>query len=101
MTERIDILGGACSAPARAAGASASSHSVRKGGSMPQGIPASWKNCGSCEFWSGARKPSTFRDQAEVEDTSFTGECVGGGCDRMQMTAMGNCTQWRKWGVLQ
>jgi len=68
---------------------------------MSQTFPPSWQACLTCDYWGGPRKPSAFRDQAEVEDTSVSGECVGGGWDRTQMGALQNCPQWKKWGVLQ
>jgi hypothetical protein len=68
---------------------------------MSTSIPKSWNNCATCERWAGARKLSVFRDQSEVEDTTNTGECVGGGFDRMPMSAMQSCSQWELWGLLK
>ena len=67
---------------------------------MSQTFPPTWQNCATCERWGGPRKLTAFRDQAEVEDTSATGECMGGGFDHMQVSAVQSCTQWKKWGVL-
>ena len=67
---------------------------------MSQVYPTNSQNCATCEHWAGRRKPSAFRDGAEVEDINDKGECVGGGFDRMQLTAFGSCSIWRKWGVL-
>jgi hypothetical protein len=68
---------------------------------MAQTFPPSWQNCVTCERWGGPRRASTFRDQAEVDDPSATGECLGGAFDRMPMSAMQSCPQWKKWAVLQ
>ena len=68
---------------------------------MANSKPASWHNCVTCEHWAGPRKVSTFRDRVEYNSDSDKGECVGGGWDRTQMPAMGSCSQWVKWAVLE
>jgi len=68
---------------------------------MAEAYPATWQKCATCELWAGSRKLTVFRDQAEVEDPSATGECIGGPFDRMPMNAFGYCQGWKKWGVLQ
>lgn len=64
-------------------------------------LPATWKNCVTCERWGGPRKVSTFRDYAEYRDDNDKGECVGGSWDRQQMSAMSTCNKWVKWAVLK
>jgi hypothetical protein len=44
---------------------------------MANGKPGSWKNCVTCQFWTGPRRPSTFRDRAEYGSDSDKGECAG------------------------
>ncbi len=68
---------------------------------MAKSVPASWKNCVTCQFWGGTRKASAFRDRAEYSSDQDKGECVGGAWNRSQMTAMSTCRQWEKWGVLK
>jgi hypothetical protein len=62
--------------------------------------PATWKQCATCEFWAGSRRPSHWRDRSEYESGS-KGECAGGGWDRSQMTAENSCGSWKKWGILK
>jgi hypothetical protein len=68
---------------------------------MARSLPASWKNCVACNLWSGARKPSHWRDQVEYPDDNAIGECIVGVWDRQQMGAMGSCNKWVKWSVLK
>lgn len=68
---------------------------------MASSKPSSWNICVTCQYWGGSRKPSTFRDQAEYGSDQDTGECVGGGWDRLQKTAMSTCDNWEKWGALK
>lgn len=59
-----------------------------------------WKQCVTCEYWGGSRKASTFRDHAEYNSDQDKGECVGGGWNKTQKTAISTCAKWAKWGVL-
>jgi hypothetical protein len=68
---------------------------------MANSKSSSWKNCVTCERWGGSRKASTFRDSVEYNSEQDKGECIGGGWDRTQTTAMGSCGKWAKWGVLK
>ena len=61
---------------------------------------ANWKNCCTCAFWTGHRKPSAFRDRVEFE-RGAKGECAGGGWNKSQMSATSNCSSWAKWSVLK
>lgn len=68
---------------------------------MGNSTPSTWKKCVTCQFWGGPRKPSTFRDYVEYGTDQDNGECMGGGWDRQQKTAMSICTKWEKWSVLK
>ncbi|MFZ4725282.1 MAG: hypothetical protein ACOYMD_07510 [Paludibacter sp.] len=59
-----------------------------------------WKNCCTCDFWTGQRKPSYWRDRVEYE-SGAKGECAGGGWNRSKMEANGGCSTWRMWSVLK
>lgn len=60
-----------------------------------------WKNCSTCEFWAGPRKPDTFRDGVEV-DNAAKGECTGKTWNRSQRSAnSSSCSDWRPWGVFR
>ena len=63
-------------------------------------IQPSWKQCVTCEFWAGSRRPAQWRDFVEFERTA-KGECCGGGRDRLKTEAMGTCNSWRKWSILK
>ena len=63
--------------------------------------PSFWKNCVTCEYWAGPRKASTFRDRAEYNNDQDKGECVGGGWNKTQKTAIGTCNKWEKWSPLK
>ena len=63
-------------------------------------IPSSWRNCCTCEFWAGSRRPSAFRNMSEY--VIYTkGECAGGGYNRAMMDGLSSCGRWKKWGVLK
>ena len=62
---------------------------------------SSWKNCVTCEFWTGPRHISEFRDRVEYRSDHEKGECVGGGWNWSHQTAMSSCGQWRKWSLLK
>ena len=68
---------------------------------MENSKPSSWDVCVTCQFWGGERKASTFRDRAEYGSDGDTGECVGGGWDGSQKSAMSSCNKWERWGVLK
>jgi hypothetical protein len=68
---------------------------------MAKSKPSTWKNCVTCQYWGGSRKASTFRDKAEYGSDNDKGECIGGGWNRQQKTAMSTCSKWEKWGVLK
>lgn len=63
--------------------------------------PSTWKNCVTCNYWTGPRKPTTFRDRVEFNSEQDNGECAGGGWDRSQRSAVSTCNKWVKWGVLK
>jgi hypothetical protein len=63
-------------------------------------VPASWKDCVTCERWGGQRKPTPFRDGVEYDPSRDNGECLGGGWDRMQIGAMQTCNRYKKWRAL-
>jgi hypothetical protein len=60
---------------------------------------SSWKNCGTCDFWSGSRRPDGFKSGVDV-DQHAKGECMGK-WNRQPRTANQSCDGWRKWGVLK
>jgi len=60
-----------------------------------------YKGCVTCDHWAGPRKPSTFRDSAIYESDQDTGECVGGGCNRLEKKALTICPKWSKWSALK
>jgi len=57
------------------------------------------KKCSTCEFWTGPRKPSTFRDYAEA-DGAAKGEYCGDWNGR-QKEARDSCSGWKAWGVFK
>jgi hypothetical protein len=59
-----------------------------------------WKNCSTCEFWTGPRKPNSFRNGVDV-DASAKGTCTGKTWNRMPRTATQNCSDWHPWGVFR
>jgi hypothetical protein len=61
-------------------------------------VPASWKDCVTCERWGGQRKPTPFRDGVEYDPSRDNGECLGGGWDRMQIGAMQPATGTKSGG---
>lgn len=61
---------------------------------------ATWKHCITCQLWGGQRTTNVFRDLAECANDQVKGECIGGGWNRQQKTAMGSCSKWEKWAVL-
>jgi len=61
---------------------------------------ASWKNCVTCECWTGSRNISESGDRVEYSGDQEEGVCMGGGWNRTQKTAMSSCGQWRKWSLL-
>lgn len=68
---------------------------------MSQTMSANWRQCAVCEYWGGRRTATTFRDQATYDGLQAKGECLGGGFNRMQVTATQTCPKWKKWGVLK
>ncbi len=60
---------------------------------------SSWKCCGTCEFWSGPRKPDTFMRNVKF-DTADKSQCLG----KLKGSSKGgndSCSSWKKWGVLK
>ena len=54
-----------------------------------------WKNCATCEFWTGPREFNELLDAAEVE------EMAQGNCDAegkgARSYATTSCIRWRRW----
>jgi len=55
-----------------------------------------WKNCATCEHWSGARKPLPGHDGVTV-DSSTVGVC-NGFWKGSRKYANDKCGGWAKWG---
>lgn len=68
---------------------------------MSSSLPSNWNNCATCQFWTGPRTPTTFRDRVEFESNDIQGMCAGGGWDRSMKAAGSCCSDWVKWGVLE
>jgi hypothetical protein len=69
--------------------------------SMNEGIPSNWEECVNCQFWTGPRRISEFRDQVFYEGGYVEGECVGGGWDKYQKGARDSCKDFVKWSVIK
>lgn len=59
------------------------------------------KNCVTCQFWQGARKPSELKGWVEYGRDSDQGECALGKWARQTLKAMFSCRDWEKWGAVR
>ncbi len=66
-----------------------------------QSTTARMKNCVSCQFWAGPRKPGIFRDRVEYGSRDDKGECIGPIWNGREMKALASCQKWEKWSVLK
>lgn len=56
--------------------------------------------CVTCQNWDGPRKLSHFRDRVEYKNNQDKGECIGGGYNGTQQTAVFSCSKYVKWSLL-
>ena len=67
---------------------------------MKSGFTSNFKNCVTCECWSGARNLNSTRNRAEY-DSGVTGDCHEGGKLMKGKTPTASCSKWKKWGLLK
>jgi hypothetical protein len=63
-------------------------------------LPSAFKVCATCTYWGGPRSTDSLRAYSVFDDKQ-KGECLGGGFNRLQMSANATCGRWQKWSVLR
>jgi hypothetical protein len=67
---------------------------------MENHLSKSFKVCATCERWGGERKVNPTRTHA-IYDTNTRGECYGGCFNRLKMSPMSTCNEYKSWCVLK
>jgi hypothetical protein len=70
---------------------------------MSQQYPASWKQCATCAFWTGARETNYFGERVTVESPMAKGKCMcrGSGWFNQERQANFSCQRFEKWPCLK
>ncbi len=64
---------------------------------MTVGVGSNVKQCVTCEYWQGPRKPDAFGRNAQYSGAAV-GECAK---HSRQQKAGASCHHWRKWALLK
>jgi len=72
---------------------------------MSSTYPSNWKNCATCEYWSGERTPADpFGNRVAFESPMSRGRCLnrssGWFHSDLGKQANASCPCWEKWAVL-
>ena len=72
---------------------------------MSASYPSDWKQCATCEYWSGEREPGDiFGNRVKFESPMSRGRCLnrdsGWFHSDLGKQANASCQCWEKWGVL-
>ena len=62
------------------------------------------KLCGTCEYWSGTRRPNDFGTNVVLENQSVSGKCYCSNGPHARADRFSNyttCSCYRKWSVLK
>ena len=70
---------------------------------MSQQYPASWKQCATCTYWTGARETNIFGEWSKVDNPMAKGKCMcrGNGWTGMEKQANSSCVKFSKWSALK
>jgi len=60
--------------------------------------PVDWKNCATCQYWTGPRALTDLHNAADVEPSSW-GECTLDPQHRRHY-ATNSCIRWRAWAAI-
>ncbi|MFC1483225.1 hypothetical protein ACFL56_03085 [Candidatus Margulisiibacteriota bacterium] len=60
---------------------------------------SSWKNCSTCNYWSGTRVPDSYKKGVNV-DSNAEGKCMGK-WKNSKRKAVNQCSSWGKWSILR
>ncbi len=67
--------------------------------------PSDWKQCATCEYWAGERRPANiFGERVEFESPMAKGRCMNrasGWYSSPGKQANFSCNCWEKWAVLE
>lgn len=68
--------------------------------------PGDWKQCATCEYWTGARMPADiFGNRVKFESPMTRGRCMnrdsGWFTSDLGKQANSSCQCWEKWSVLE
>jgi len=68
---------------------------------MAQTFSSDLKSCAACNFWEGARKLNSFKDQIIIDSPSVRGKCLlqGSAWKGWDMKAAFFCSKWAKWAA--
>jgi hypothetical protein len=67
---------------------------------MKSGYTANFKNCVTCDYWTGPRSLNSTRTRAEY-DSGVDGNCLEGGRKITHKPPSATCSKWQKWGQLR
>ena len=59
-------------------------------------LAKNFKACATCSLWCGSRTPDATRSTVAYP-RGEKGECVGGGFNRLQTTALTSCNRYQQW----
>lgn len=68
---------------------------------MAQEYPKSWKKCGVCDYWGGAREPHVTKSRVNVYDAHAKGKCFNGPYKGKDMQANQACSNFQTWAVVR
>ena len=69
---------------------------------MSQQYSSSFKNCATCEYWTGSRETDNFGQRVEVDSSMSKGRCMcrnSGWSGERQANA--SCNHYEKWAPLK
>ncbi len=61
--------------------------------------PKLWKNCATCNFWTGSRKTNDIHSGVRAE-MNCCGECMQAKYKGLRRFATNSCLKWRRWNAL-
>ena len=70
---------------------------------MAQQFPGTWKNCATCNYWTGKRECDRYGMRVTVGSAMEKGKCgiPRGGAKGQIKQANTQCRDWQKWSLLK